>query len=38
MLTGYKSAAPGAGIRVRHRLVGAALLAAVVSFWIAAPV
>lgn len=35
MLTGYKRALPDAGIRVRHRLLGAALVAAVVSFWVA---
>jgi cytochrome b len=37
MLTGYKTAAPGAGIRYRHRLIGATLVAAVVFFWIAGP-
>lgn len=35
MLTGYKHALPGAGIRHRHGLLGAALVAAVVSFWVA---
>jgi cytochrome b len=38
MLTGYKSAKPGNGIRSRHRLAGAALVAAVAAFWIAGPV
>jgi cytochrome b len=37
MLTGLKSAKPGEGIRYRHRLIGAALVAAVAGFWIAAP-
>jgi cytochrome b len=37
MLTGFKSAKPGEGIRHRHRLIGAALVAAVAAFWIAAP-
>ena len=37
MLTGYKSAQPGHGIRHRHRLIGAALVAAVAAFWIAGP-
>jgi cytochrome b len=37
MLTGYKSAQPGNGIRYRHRLIGAALVAAVAAFWIAGP-
>jgi cytochrome b len=37
MLTGYKSAKPGDGIRYRHRLIGAALVAAVVGFWVAGP-
>jgi hypothetical protein len=37
MLTGYKFAKPGEGIRYRHRLIGAALVAAVVAFWIAGP-
>jgi cytochrome b len=37
MLTGYKAAAPGAGIRYRHRLIGMALVGAVVAFWIGAP-
>jgi cytochrome b len=36
MITGYKSGAPGAGIRYRHRLVGAALVGTVAAFWIAA--
>ena len=35
MLTGYKSAKPGSGIRYRHRIIGAALIAAVAVFWIA---
>jgi cytochrome b len=37
MLTGYKSAKPVDGIRYRHRLIGAALVAAVAAFWIAGP-
>jgi Ni,Fe-hydrogenase I cytochrome b subunit len=37
MLTGYKSAKPGDGIRYRHRLIGAALAAAVAAFWIFGP-
>jgi hypothetical protein len=37
MLTGYKSAKPGDGIRFRHRLIGAALVIAVAAFWIAGP-
>jgi cytochrome b len=37
MLTGYKSAKPGSGIRSRHRLIGAALIAAVAAFWLAGP-
>jgi cytochrome b len=37
MLTGYKAAAPQAGIRYRHRLIGMALVAAVVVFWIGGP-
>jgi cytochrome b len=37
MLTGYKSAKSGNGIRYRHRLTGAALVAAVAAFWIAGP-
>ena len=37
MLTGYKSAQPGGGIRYRHRIIGAALIAAVAAFWIAGP-
>ena len=37
MLTGYKSAIPGNGIRYRHRLIGAVLAAAVAAFWIAGP-
>ena len=37
MLTGCKSAKPGNGIRYRHRLIGAALVAAVAAFWIAGP-
>jgi cytochrome b len=36
MITGYKSGAPGAGIRYRHRIVGAALVGTVAAFWIAA--
>jgi len=38
MLSGYKSAGSGDGIRYRHRLIGAALVAAVAAFWIAGPV
>lgn len=37
MVTGYKSAKPGSGIRYAHRLIGAALIGAVVAFWIAGP-
>jgi len=37
MLNGYKSAKSGDGIRYRHRLIGAALVAAVAAFWIAGP-
>jgi cytochrome b len=37
MLTGTKSGRPGEGIRFRHRLIGAALVAAVVAFWVAGP-
>jgi cytochrome b len=37
MLTGYKSAKPGDGIRYRHRLIGAALVGVVAAFWIAGP-
>ena len=37
MLTGYKSAQPGNGIRHRHLVIGAALAAAVAAFWIAGP-
>jgi cytochrome b len=37
MLTGFKSATPGDGIRRRHRLIGVALVAAVAAFWIAGP-
>jgi cytochrome b len=37
MLTGYKSGRLGDGIRYRHRVIGAALLAAVAVFWIAGP-
>ena len=33
MVTGYKSAKPGDGIRYRHRLIGVALVAAVAVFW-----
>ena len=37
MLNGYKFGKSGEGIRYRHRLVGAALVAAVVALWIAGP-
>ena len=37
MLTGEKSAPPGAGIRHRHRLLGAVLAVAVAAFWLAGP-
>jgi hypothetical protein len=37
MLNGFKSAKSGDGIRYRHRLIGAALVAAVAAFWIAGP-
>lgn len=37
MLTGNKSGKPVDGIRYRHRLIGAALVAAVAAFWIAGP-
>jgi cytochrome b len=37
MLTGYKWAKPGDGIRTRHRLIGAVLVLAVVAFWITGP-
>lgn len=37
MLTGSKSAKPEDGIRLRHRLIGAALVGAVAAFWIAGP-
>ena len=37
MLTGYKSAKSGDGIRFKHRLIGAALVIAVGAFWIAGP-
>jgi len=37
MLTGYKSAQAGSGIRFRHRIIGAALVAAVAAFWMAGP-
>jgi cytochrome b len=37
MLDGYKSGSAGQGIRSRHRLVAAALVAAVTGFWIAGP-
>jgi cytochrome b len=37
MLTGTKTGAPGEGIRARHRVIGAALVAAVVALWIAGP-
>lgn len=37
MLTGYKYAGSGQGIRYKHRLVGVALVAAVAAFWIAGP-
>lgn len=36
MITGYKTGACAAGIRYRHRIVGAALVGAVAAFWIAA--
>jgi cytochrome b len=37
MLNGHKSGRPGEGIRSRHRVIGAALLAAVTALWIAGP-
>jgi len=37
MVTGYKSGEPAAGVRYRHRVIGAALVAAVAVFWIAGP-
>lgn len=37
MLNGYKSAKSGEGIRYSHRLIGAALVAAVAAFWIVGP-
>lgn len=37
MVTGYKSGEPAAGVRYRHRAIGAALVAAVAVFWIAGP-
>jgi cytochrome b len=37
MLTGYKLARSGEGIRYRHRLIGAALVVGVLAFWIAGP-
>ena len=37
MLNGYKFGTAGEGIRYRHRLIGATLLAAVAALWIAAP-
>jgi cytochrome b len=37
MLTGYKWAKAGSGIRYRHRIIGAALVAAVAAFWMAGP-
>ncbi|HKU71556.1 MAG TPA: cytochrome b/b6 domain-containing protein [Burkholderiales bacterium] len=37
MITGYKPPKSGTGIRYRHRLIGAALVAAVTAFWIAGP-
>lgn len=37
MLNGHKFGKSGEGIRYRHRLVGAALVAAVVALWIAGP-
>lgn len=37
MLTGTKTGRPGEGIRTRHRVIGAALAAAVVALWIAGP-
>ena len=37
MLNGYKFGKSGEGIRYRHRLVAAALVAAVVALWITGP-
>ena len=37
MLDGYKRGAPGEGIRFRHRIVAALLVAAVGGFWLAGP-
>jgi cytochrome b len=37
MLSGYKACKPGDGIRYRHRIVAAMLVAAVAGFWIAGP-
>jgi len=37
MITGYKSGNPGRAIGYRHRLIGAALIAAVAAFWITGP-
>jgi cytochrome b len=37
MVTGTKPGNPGDGIRFRHRIVAAALLLAVVGFWVAGP-
>jgi cytochrome b len=37
MLTGIKTGRPEEGIRTRHRVIGAALAAAVVGLWIAGP-
>jgi len=36
MITGYKTGACAAGIRYRHRILGAALVGTVAAFWIAA--
>ena len=35
MITGYKSGAPGAGIRYRHRILGALMVGSVAAFWVA---
>ena len=35
MITGYKSGVAGAGIRYRHRIVGAMLVGSVAAFWMA---
>jgi hypothetical protein len=37
MVNGYKSGKAGEGIRYRHRVIGAALVAAVLGLWIAGP-